>query len=226
MEKDRAARVQKWLDSVNLHEQSFSGLHIESNREDVEPAPNPDESMDSDYILKHYSSYCNEHDQSAISHYQSRLAHNSSYEESSPLDNDVEVAFRSKINSFICNGDSGLESTIQDSESGFSGNDSDYDADVSTSEAEFDLINKSIIVREKFLDHGRKKGLDLLKIASLFHEPVIRKLYYLEVYGIFYDSDSSEIEFDLESEYSDDQGFKPSQVFWHSTPRADKKLFK
>ena len=99
---------------------------------------------------------------------------------------------------------------------------SEYDADASSSETEFDLNYKSAIIQQKVIEHVKKNGIDLEKIAKLWHEPVIRKLYHLEVYGIFCDFDSSEIDFDSESEISDDQGFKKSDAFCHSTPRTEK----
>ena len=129
----------------------------------------------------------------------------------------LEKTWDSKINYIPCEDESILESSSMNTDSVTLSIESEYDADASSSETEFDLNYKSAIIQQKVIEHEKKKGIDLEKIAELWHEPVIRKLYCLEVYGIFCDSDSSEINFDSKSDISDDPDFKRSDAFWHST---------
>ena len=220
--QDCQSRVQRWLDSYNPHEQSFSGLYVESECNQFEPIYNLDITWDSNINLVHNLSHNLDNDHQLMN--KSRMDHKCNNRDFIPVRN-LEKTWDSKINYIPCDDEPRLESSSMNTDSVTLSIEIDYDADASSNETEFDLCNKSAIIQRKVIKHEEKTGIDLAKIAKLWYEPVIRKLYYLEVYGIFYDSDSSEIDFDSESEISDDQGFKRSDAFWHSTPRIEKGCY-
>ena len=219
VKEDSKSRVQSWLDSYNPHEQSYSGLYVESDLDQFEPIYNVDVSWDSNINLVHDISNNFDNDQGFM--HKSKLGYRCKNHDFIPVRN-LEKTWDSKINFIPCENESRLESSSMNTDSVSLSIEIDYDADASSNETEFDLCNKSAIIQRNVIEHEAKTGLDLVKIANLWHEPVIRKLYYLEVYGIFYDSDSSELDFDLESETSDYESFKRSDAFWHSTPRIEK----
>ena len=200
----------RWLDLYNPHEQSYSGLYVESDCKQFDPIYSLDVSWDSNINLVH-NLVDNINNENQFIH-KTNLDFKSSKNNFNPVRN-LEKTWDYEINYVPREDESRFEWTSMNTDSVTLSIESEYDADASSNETEFDLNNKSAIIHRKVIEHEEKTGINLEKIAKLWHEPVIRKLYYLEVYGIFCDSDSSEFDFDSESKISDDQGFKKSDAF-------------
>ena len=164
--EERRLRVQNWVDSYNPVEQSYSGLHIGSNQ--FETVSNSEVPRESNNNLD------NDHQGLAKQDF-------------IPVGT-LKITWNSKD----CNDESRSDPSMNTGPVSVTIIDKDCDADASGNKIEFDLVNKTVTINRKLLEHAKKSGKICVRIGNFCDDPNVKKKLRYIILGIINKSETSQ----------------------------------